>query len=114
MMGSHPDTNPSQQGLTSVNFCHEIGDHAYYWTFVHTKVELITTAIRSLTCCEKEVEGNLEMINMSASMPILLDSGLSILLLTMSSQGAICVRLLPLHCNDLQYQNNIVLELHIS
>ena len=78
MMSSHPDTNPSQQGLTSVNFCHEIGDHAYYWTFVHTKVELITTAIRSLTCCEKEVEGNLEMINMSASMPILPDSGLSI------------------------------------
>ena len=33
-------------------------------------VELITTAIHALTCCEKEVELNMEMIHISTSMPI--------------------------------------------
>ena len=39
--------------------------------FIHTNEELITKAIHALTCCEKEVEVNSEMINMSASMPML-------------------------------------------
>ena len=37
-------------------------------------VELITTAVRALTCCQKEDEVNSEMVKMSASMPMLLDS----------------------------------------
>ena len=43
----------------------EIGDSRVHYCTLFTR-ELITTAMRALTCCEKEVEVDLEMINIDS------------------------------------------------
>ena len=87
---THPNTNPAQHGLTSVKFC-------------VTKLLEAQSELSNLGWL-----GNLKMINISASKPMFLDSVLlsSIFLGVMSSQGAIYIRHLPWHYNDIWYQNN--------
>ena len=94
-MVTHPNINPVRPGLTSVNIC---------------------LGRLSEACNYKEVARELENdhhISLEANVspfPFIFfnHSGFSILLVTTSSQGAIYLRHLPWHDNDIWYQNNIV------